>query len=168
MAKAPRSKSPGKKPARRKSRAAKRAGAGEAPPARPVSSLLRQKGEGSFRSSYLRAIKLGLKKDHCARLAGCDPSTIREWEALALEDEAAGRESEYREFFAEVSATQAELMMACMATVQSARVRGDWHAARWLLELNGYRRPVEVTGVEGSAIPIVVLDAQDMQELEDS
>ena len=153
------------KAARAAARAAETASPGGARE-RPTSSLLQETGQGSFRERYVKAVQLGLNKEHCAAMAGCHPSTPREWECLAEEDAEAGRESMFTDFQTEIREALANLMAVCMGTVQNARLRGDWHAARWLLELNGYAKPkqVEVGGAaDAKPIPILMLDEQDLQ-----
>ncbi len=114
---------------------------------RPHSNLLAQKGEGCFTDLYLEAVRRGLKKKECARYAGCDETTPREWAEIAEEDFTAGRESLFTAFVIAVRKAKTDRVFRLMGLIEDALER-DWHAVRYALSLEGYQAPkqVEVSG----------------------
>ena len=118
-------------------------------------NLLREAGPDSFRERYLKALREGMNKRHAASAAGCDESTPREWFRQAAEDRTAGRESIFTMFADDVGRARAELAAGCLQVVNDA-AKTNWRAARWLLELQGYRPPQqhEHAGADGG--PLVV------------
>lgn len=129
--------------------------------ARPNSDLLAQvtvpesspgAGDGvpSFEDRYLEAIALGLKKKERAFFAGCDPSTPREWDELALEDFEAGRETVFTRFYIKVRQAETGRIADGLKMIVAARKAGDWRAAAWELERSGYGAPPKQINVQGS------------------
>ena len=127
------------------------------------STLLREMGPNGFRARYIKAIREGLKKRHAAAAAGCDESTPREWFCQAREDREAGRESIFTAFADDVDRARVDLAADCLQVVNDA-AETDWRAARWLLELQGYRPPQrhEHAGSDGGPLVVsYVIDRQD-------
>lgn len=121
--------------------------------ARPNSKLLEEvsvDGVPSFEDKYLEAIALGLKKKERAFFAGCDASTPREWDELALEDFEAGRETVFTRFYVKVRQAETERIADGLRMIVSARKAGDWRAAAWELERSGYGAPPKQINVQGS------------------
>ncbi len=128
---------------------------------RPGSRLLRETGEGCFTERYLGGIALNLNLEHAALFANCDPATVRQWDALAEQDRQDGRESIFTAFVLQVREQRAKTAANALGTVHRARRAGDWHAARYLLALQGYQ-PADKLELEHTGQVTYVMDEQDL------
>ena len=114
---------------------------------------------------YLEGVALGLNKVDCSHRARVRPRSVRQWYEWAADEESRGHTAETSPciaFVERVEMVKSETAALCMGTIHRRRQAGDWRAAVWWLERNGYPRPpTELSGAVEVKTPQLVMDTQD-------
>ena len=108
--------------------------------------------DAGFRSRYIEAVSLSLKKEDCAEIAGCTSETVREWLKLADATRASGHTDEYTEFQDQINAAIADRKHTLMVRAGAMAHDSDkpsWPALRFLLARDDYFDPAIAHKVEG-------------------
>lgn len=126
------------------------------------SYLLDETGDESFPERYLNAILLGMTKKDAAAYCSASVSAVRAWEQQAEIDWEAGVETQFTEFTLRVRRARAEVAGRNLLTIEAARRGGDWKAAAWMLERNGYNQTTELDAGENTRI-VVHIDSLDSE-----
>lgn len=117
---------------------------------------LEETGPDSIPARYLKAVDMGLIKGDAAAYCGVSATAVRQWEQQADIDWAAGIESQFTEFIGRVRRVRAEAAERNLGTIEDARRLGDWKAAAWLLERQGYSSRPEDAGTTNIGTQIIV------------